>query len=79
MVPCEAFIQLRPPASRRGAVIAANNFANFAGMAGAGFVGNVLNTTFQQSRTYTHGFFVLAALAAVVTIWSAWALRGDHA
>ncbi len=79
MVPCEAFIQLRPPASRRGAVIAANNFANFAGMAVAGLVGNLLNTTFQHSRTYTHGFFVLAGLAAAVTLWSAWALRGDHA
>ncbi|MFW6061789.1 MAG: MFS transporter [Planctomycetota bacterium] len=32
LVPCEAFIQIRPPAERKGAVIASANFAVFAGI-----------------------------------------------
>lgn len=36
LIPCESFLQIRPEASRKGAVWAAANFASFAGMAVAG-------------------------------------------
>ncbi len=36
MVPCEAFIQVHPPAKRKGRIIAAANFAVFCGLALAG-------------------------------------------
>ena len=32
MIPCESFIQVRPPAERRGAIIAASNFVIFIGI-----------------------------------------------
>jgi len=43
MIPCEAFIQLRPPARRRGAVIAASNFVIFAGIFVSGPLANAMN------------------------------------
>jgi len=43
LVPCEAFIQVRPDATRKGTVIASANFAVFAGIFASGLLSIVLN------------------------------------
>ncbi len=59
LIPCEAFIQVRPAAGQRGAVIASANFAIFCGIALAGGVANLLNLTFLPTDSF--------ALVAAVT------------
>ena len=43
MIPCEAFIQVRPAPGQRGATIASGNFAVFVGLIVSGVVANALN------------------------------------
>jgi len=52
MIPCESFIQVRPPAERKGAVIAASNFVVFSGILLAGPLGNAMNDAVQPSVSF---------------------------
>ena len=45
LIPCEAFIQVRPAAEKKGAVIAAANFAVFSGVLLSGPVSNFLTSS----------------------------------
>jgi len=62
MVPCESFIQMRPAAEKKGAVIAAANFAAFSGILLSGPVANVLNAHLKP----TDSFGVIGLLAWIV-------------
>jgi MFS family permease len=68
LVPLESFIQVRPAAHEKGAVIAAANFAAFSGILLAGIVSVPLN----RALTGTGGFAgmgaVVLAAAAVVRL-----------
>jgi MFS family permease len=67
LVPLESFIQIRPPANEKGRVIAAANFAVFAGMTvGAGLL-YVMNRWFLP----TTSMGILGLLTALYTIWLA--------
>ncbi len=70
LVPCESFIQVRPPAERKGAVIAAANCAAFIGILLAGLVANALNWWFSP----TESFGVMAVATAVFAAWVFFAL-----
>lgn len=59
LVPCESFIQVRPDPRRKGAVIAAANFAVFAGIMVSGPAANALNKVLLP----TTSFAVLAGVA----------------
>ncbi|MFP4054291.1 MAG: MFS transporter [Phycisphaerae bacterium] len=60
LVPCEAFVQVRPAGERKGAVIAAANFVIFAGILVSGFLANLLNALLLPSWS-----FVVVAIGAV--------------
>jgi MFS family permease len=62
MVPCESFIQVRPPAARKGAVIAAANFAAFSGVLLSGPAANLLNAHWKP----TSGFACLGGISCLV-------------
>ena len=64
MIPCESFIQVRPSAERKGAVIAASNFAIFTGILATGFIANALNKFILP----TNSFLLLSPLAAAVGV-----------
>ncbi len=64
LVPCESFVQIRPEPSRRGAVIAAVNFAIFSGILFSGPAANILNAAMQP----TTSFGVLGAVSLVVSL-----------
>jgi hypothetical protein len=64
MVPCESFIQMRPPLAKKGAVIAAANFAAFSGILLSGPVANVLNAHLLP----TDSFAVIGLLAWAVGV-----------
>ena len=64
LVPCEAFIQVRPSPGKRGTVIAASNFAVFTGILLSGPVANVLISLMLP----TLGFAVLGCLGLFVGI-----------
>ncbi|MFP4355179.1 MAG: MFS transporter [Phycisphaerae bacterium] len=49
MIPCESFVQIRPNPARKGAVIAAANFAIFSGILVSGFLADLLNPNFDPS------------------------------
>lgn len=68
MIPCESFIQVRPAADRRGAVLGASAFLIFAGITVAGLIGNLLNEYLTPSRS----FGVMAAMSVAAAV----ALRG---
>ena len=59
MVPCESFIQIRPAPAKKGAVIAAANFAAFSGILLSGPVANLLNAHLDP----TDSFCVIGLLA----------------
>ena len=64
LIPCESFIQVRPAANRKGAVIAASNFAGFVGILLSGLAANALNSVLQP----TTSFAVAACLAVIVGV-----------
>jgi acyl-[acyl-carrier-protein]-phospholipid O-acyltransferase/long-chain-fatty-acid--[acyl-carrier-protein] ligase len=59
MVPCESFIQMRPALEKKGAVIAAANFAAFSGILISGPIANLLNAHLDP----TDSFGVIGLLA----------------
>ncbi len=72
MIPCESFVQVRPPAERRGEVISATNFMVFIGIMASGPLANLLNKHIRPSMSFAllGGLSLLAAVA----LWLA--LRG---
>jgi MFS family permease len=52
LVPCEAYIQVRPGARSKGAVIAAANFVVFCGIAAASGVANMLNLWIEPTDAF---------------------------
>lgn len=75
IIPCESFIQVRPAPERKGAVIAACNFAVFAGMMTTGRLSNVLN----ERVLPTNSFLLMSGLAFTTAILLWWALRKQEA
>jgi MFS family permease len=77
MVPCESFIQVRPPMARKGAVISAANFAAFTGVLLSGPAANLLNAHWEP----TTGFAELGGLSCFVglglLVAFEWRLKGD--
>lgn len=71
MVPCESFIQMRPALEKKGAVIAAANFAAFSGILLSGPVANTLNAHLLP----TDSFAVIGLLAWGVGVGVMVALR----
>jgi MFS family permease len=71
MVPCESFIQMRPALEKKGAVIAAANFAAFSGILLSGPVANALNAHLLP----TDSFAVIGLLAWGVGVGILVALR----
>jgi predicted MFS family arabinose efflux permease len=72
LIPCESFIQVRPPAGRKGAVIAAANCAAFCGILLSGPAANGLNAAFLP----TSSFAAVAAASLLLAVWLSVALRG---
>ena len=66
MIPCESFIQVRPPAERKGAVIAAANFVVFSGILLAGPLANFLNDAVLPSNSFAIMGVGSAGVAAVL-------------
>ena len=75
MIPCEAFIQVRPPAKRRGAVIAAANAAAFVGILLSGAVYYLLE---RCGRAPSCCFLLLAGVSGASAVALASALRKHH-
>ncbi len=69
LVPLESFIQARPPAQKKGGVIASANFTAFLGMLVSGLVFIVIN----EVTISSNGFAVvsLLCLVAAVYLWRA--------
>jgi acyl-[acyl-carrier-protein]-phospholipid O-acyltransferase/long-chain-fatty-acid--[acyl-carrier-protein] ligase len=63
IIPLESFIQVKPAAERKGAVISAANFAAFGAMLASGPVANVLN----ERVTPTTSFAVIGAATMLVS------------
>jgi acyl-[acyl-carrier-protein]-phospholipid O-acyltransferase/long-chain-fatty-acid--[acyl-carrier-protein] ligase len=72
MIPCESFVQVRPPAERRGQVISATNFMVFIGIMASGPLANVLNEYVRPSVSFA--LVGGLSLAAALGLWLA--LRG---
>jgi len=68
MVPCEAFIQIRPAAGEKGKVIAASNFAVFCGILLAAGAYNVLSGQTALKPTDCFGLLGCAALLVGVAV-----------
>jgi acyl-[acyl-carrier-protein]-phospholipid O-acyltransferase/long-chain-fatty-acid--[acyl-carrier-protein] ligase len=64
MIPCESFIQVRPPADRKGAVIAAANAAAFVGILLAGCASNGVSALARPST----GFAMIGGLSLVAAL-----------
>ncbi len=64
LVPCEAFIQVRPASEHRGTVLASSNFAVFAGILISGPLSNVLNKALPPSLS----LMLLGAVAMPVAL-----------
>ena len=69
MVPCESFIQMRPAVEKKGAVIAAANFAAFSGILISGPAANLLNAHLDPTDSF--GVVGLLACAVGVGVWVA--------
>lgn len=71
MIPCESFIQVRPAADRKGAVIAASNFVIFIGIALSGPIANALNARLQPSVSFAvvAGFALVVAVVLAAALW----------
>ena len=73
MIPCESFIQVRPPANRKGTVIAATNFGIFAGIVLAGGLSMCLDEILTPTT-----FFALTGLVSIpVAMWLRLALKKE--
>ncbi len=71
MIPCESFIQIRPSPQRKGAVIAAANFAIFSGILLSGPAADLLNAHLDPSVSLT----MVGGICLIVSIVSLGALR----
>jgi hypothetical protein len=71
LIPCEAYIQIRPEARSKGAVIAASNFVVFCGIAVAAQVSNLLDRWVRPTDTFGLIALGTAAFAYYVyrTLW----------
>lgn len=65
LIPAESFIQVRPAADRKGAILAASNFVIFAGILLSGLVSNVLNACLEP----TASFGVTGCVALLVCVF----------
>lgn len=69
LIPCESFIQVRPPPEKKGAVIAAGNFAAFTAILLSGPVANWLNDRVQPTTSFAViGIAGIAVGIAVVMV-----------
>jgi len=70
MIPCESFVQVRPPADRKGAFISAMNFLVFIGIMASGPLANALNEHIRPSVSFAllGGLSLLAAMALWLTL-----------
>lgn len=71
LIPIESFLQIRPAPERKGAVLAAVNFAVFSGILLSSFVGNELN----KRVLPTTAFGLLGALTIIMGAWVAWVFQ----
>ena len=71
LIPVESFVQVRPPADRKGRVIACANFAVFGGILLAGPLFNLMNGRVRPTSCYA----AMGVGMAVVAAWLLWALR----
>ena len=67
MIPCEAFIQVRPAPERRGTIIASANFAIFAGILASGPIANWLNAHIVPTTSFA--LLAVVALLAAATLF----------
>ncbi len=61
LIPIESFLQIRPPADRKGGVLSAVNFAVFSGILVSSFVANALNARLTPTNAF--GVLGVATLA----------------
>jgi len=76
LIPLESFFQIRPAPEKKGAVIAAANFAGFLGMMVSGVV-DLLMQAIHLAPAYRFG--VVGALALLVAVWLRKTLRKEAA
>ncbi len=83
MIPCESFIQVRPPADRKGTVWAAGNFAVFVGIVISGVLDMTVTRAVDEHVFPGHGgsamYGMLAALALPMAVWLWRTLPGHDA
>ncbi len=72
LIPCEAFVQMRPASNRKGAVIAATNFAVFSGIMLSGPAANATVTALEAGSAMG----LLGAAAVIAGLWLRLALAG---
>lgn len=63
LIPMESFLQIRPPAVRKGAVLSAVNFIVFGGILSSGLISNFLNAHWKP----TEAFGIMGACSLGVT------------
>jgi MFS family permease len=68
LIPVESFIQTRPDAGRRGAVLAAANFAVFGGILLSGPLSNLLNALWRPTLSFAAVGLLALALSLGITI-----------
>ncbi len=74
MVPLESFFQVRPAPQRKGAVIAAANFAAFFAMALAGLAANLLNAYLPPTTSFAVLGAATLAVAGMLVVGVRWSL-----
>lgn len=67
LIPMESFLQIRPPAVRKGAVLSAINFIVFSGILSSGLLSNVLNARWKPTEAF--GVMGLASLAVTAILF----------
>lgn len=65
LIPVESFIQVRPAAEEKGAILAVNNFVVFTGVLLSGLISNIFNALFLP----TVGFCAAGLLSLAASIW----------
>ena len=71
LIPCEAFVQVRPAKDRKGTVIAAVNFAVFGGILIGGLAANLLTEVMRLSPSAAMAGAGALSLATGVWLWRA--------
>lgn len=66
LVPCEAYVQVRPPPDRRGVVLGVSGFMFGVGVVVSGLFANLLNALLQPSQGFAVTALLTLALAAYV-------------